>query len=571
MALVEPPAPIFGVVAVDDENRIAVWSRSAEGLFDYTAAEMSGRDVAVLFDGWPPANGEAVARRKRGTTFNAAIEIDKGENGYSLITVRDASRARLLAEAEALAEIGSFERDLVGGEDRWSEQLFRIFGLPPRQKPPPISEVTSLIVDEDRARFGADLESAIRDHNPLRLTYRIRRPDGELRTLRVHGSVLTDVEGRAVRIIGNVLDVTAGADAIRNREEMERQLDETRRIATLGRVAATMAHEFNNVMMGIGTFVEVLKRRKTADAVERATLGIESSIKRGRTITDEILRYTRASKPVFAHIDVAEWLADFLPEAQSITGGMAAIESERGLSIRGDASQLNQVLINLLLNARDASPPRTPITIEAKRAPANFVEIVVADRGSGIAPENLGRIFDPLFTTKPRGTGLGLAVVHQVIAAHGGSVRARSEAGIGTEFHLLLPSVEPRATTPAKARASLLLVEDDAGVAAGLSAILGSEGIEVRVVMHGRDVVHAIESAVPDVIVLDLQLPDIDGARVYDQVAERWPGLPVIFISGSLHQTDVGRYLQQPHAAFLYKPFDIDQLLNALARVLPKK
>jgi len=332
-----------------------------------------------------------------------------------------------------------------------------------------------------------------------------------------------------------------------------------------------MAHEFNNVMMGIGTFVEVLKRRKTTDAVERATLGIESSIRRGRTITDEILRYTRASKPVLAHIDVAEWLADFLPEAQSITGGTAAVEAERGLSIRGDVSQLNQVLINLLLNARDASPPRIPITIEAKRAPSNFVEIVVADRGSGVPPEILDRIFDPLFTTKPRGTGLGLAVVHQVIAAHGGSVRARSEAGIGSEFHLLLPSVEPRPAAPAKRRASLLLVEDDAGVAAGLSAILGSEGIDVRVVMRGRDAMREIESAVPDVIVLDLQLPDIEGARIYDQVAERWPGLPVIFISGSLHPTDVARHLQQPHAAFLYKPFDIDQLLNALTRVLPGK
>jgi two-component system cell cycle sensor histidine kinase/response regulator CckA len=570
MALVDSPAPVFGVVAVDDENRILVWSRSAEGLFGYTAPEMAGRDAGILFDGLPPTRGEAVARRKRGTTFSAAIEIDEGENGSSLITVRDASRARLLEEAEALAEIGSFDRDLVGGDDRWSEQMFRIFGLPPRPKPPPIDEVSSLIVEEDRDRLAEDLDSAIREHNPLHLTYRIRRPDGELRALRVHASVLADVEGHPQRIIGNVLDVTAEVNALRNREELERQLDETRRIATLGRVAATMAHEFNNVMMGIGTFVEVLKRRKTADAVERATLGIESSIKRGRTITDEILRYTRASKPVLAHLDVGEWLADFLPEAQSITGGIAVIESERGLSIRGDVSQLNQVLINLLLNARDASPPRTQITIEAKRA-GNFVEIVVADRGSGIPPETLDRIFDPLFTTKPRGTGLGLTVVHQVIAAHGGSVRARSETGVGTKFHLLLPSVEPRATAPAKRRASLLLVEDDAGVAAGLSAILGSEGIDVRVVMQGRDVVREIESAVPDVIVLDLQLPDVEGGRVYDEVAERWPGLPVIFISGSLHPTDVARHLQQPHAAFLYKPFDIDQLLNALKRVLDRK
>jgi CheY-like chemotaxis protein/PAS domain-containing protein len=527
MALVEPPAPIHGVIAVDADNCIVVWSRSAEALFDYAAAEMTGRDVAFLFDKWTPSGGEAIARRKRGTTFNASIQIDRGAEGHSLITVRDASRERVFAEAETLAEVGSFERDLVGGDDRWSAQLFRIFGLPPRQKPPPIDEVTALVVEEDRGRLTEDLESAIRDHNPLHLTYRIRRPDGELRALRVHGSVLTDAEGHAMRIIGNVLDVTDGVNAVRNREELERQLDESRRVATLGRVAATMAHEFNNVMMGIGTFVEVLKRGKTADAVERATLSIESSIKRGRAITDEILRHARASKPALAHIDVAEWLAGFLPEAKSITGGTVAIESESGLSILGDVSHLNQVLINLLLNARDASPPRTAIAIEAKRA-GSFVEIVVAGR-------------------------------------------ARSEEGLGTEFHLLLPAVEPRTAEPAKARASLLLVEDDAGVAAGLSAILGSEGIDVRVVTRGQNVIREIESAMPDVIVIDLQLPDIEGARVYDQVAERWPGLPVIFMSGSEHSTGVGRHLQQPHAAFLSKPFDIDQLLNALKRVLPGK
>src|SRR5438309_2539995 len=202
MALVEPPAPDYGVVAVDAENRIVVWSRSAEGLFGYTTAEMTGRDVAVLFEAWTPLGVEAIAQRKGGTTFHAAIEIDRGESGVSLITVRDASRARVFAEAEALAEIGSFERDLVGGDDRWSEELFRIFGLPPRQKPPPISEVKSFVIEEDRDRLTADLDLAIPEHNPLHPTYRIRRPDGQLRALRVHGSVLADGEGRAVRIIG---------------------------------------------------------------------------------------------------------------------------------------------------------------------------------------------------------------------------------------------------------------------------------------------------------------------------------------------------------------------------------
>src|SRR5207248_9143410 len=153
------------------------------------------------------------------------------------------------------------------------------------------------------------------------------------------------------------------------------------------------------------------------------------------------------------------------------------VHAQQAICVPGDASQLNQVLVNLLLNAKDASPPGAPITIEATQTSPDFADIVITDRGSGIAPDVLPRIFDPLFTTKPRGTGLGLAVVQQVIEAHGGTVNVQSEAGVGTEFHLQLPICE--ATEPAHSAAggSLLLVEDDAAVAAGLDALLTSEGV----------------------------------------------------------------------------------------------
>jgi PAS domain S-box-containing protein len=444
MTPVEPHTPVVGVAVTDAEDHIRVWSRSAEELFGYAFTEVLGREPAMLFDQWPPASGRLLARRKNGTTFEAQIEIDAGDERLSIITVH-------------------------------------------------------VVSEEEVSESG-------------------------------------------------------------------------KRVAVLGRVAATMAHEFNNVMMGIGTFVEVLKRRKGQESVDRAVHGIEGSIKRARTITDEILRYTRASKPVKAAIDVAAWLADFTAEAQAITGGATAIRAEPGLAIRGDVSQLNQVLVNLLINSRDAAAHKSPIGIEASReSSGSFVEIVVADRGSGIPPEVLEHIFDPLFTTKPSGTGLGLAVVHQVVTAHGGSIRVQSEVGVGTEFHLLLPAAVPPPEPPPRIGGSLLLVEDDAGVAAGLSAILGSEGLNVRVATKGSDAIREIEQARPDVMVLDLELPDIAGSTVYDIVAERWPGLPVIFISGAIDPSVIAGHLQQPHAAFLHKPFEIDQLLGAVKRVLQSR
>jgi PAS domain S-box-containing protein len=572
----EPVPPAVAALVIDADQRIRLWSRSAEVLFGYSAAEVVQRDAAMLFDRWPPLGDVLTARRKSGAIFAAAVDADAGESDLTVVRVRDLSHEWMQANAEELADIGLFERDLITGDRHWSDRLYRMFGIPSGQMAPTMEELTDIVIEEDRERFTADLHEAIRTGELLRNKYRIRRADGEVRTLRVRAGIVSDAAGRASRIVGSVLDVTAGENAARDREDLERQLEETRRIASLGRVAATMAHEFNNVMMGIGTFIEVLKRRQGSGAVEPAIRGIENSIRRGRAITDEILRYARASQPVKSTIDVAAWLGDFTAEALSITAGTAVVQSEAGLHIRGDISQLNQVLINLLLNARDAAPPRTPITIAATRAsnagaPAKFVEIVVSDRGSGIPPHLIDRIFDPLFTTKPRGTGLGLAIVHQVIAAHGGSVRVVSEPGAGTEFHLLFPMAESRAAQTSAMRGSLLLVEDDAGVAAGIAAVLGSEGLRVRVATRGEDAMREIESERPDLIIVDLQLRDMPGAMLYDAVAERWPGMPVIFISGSTDVLAIATHLQQAHALFLNKPFDIEQLLTAVGRLLGTK
>jgi signal transduction histidine kinase len=563
MTIVESLPLIDGVVLVGANDSILFWSRSAEALFGYESDEILGHNVRALFHDWPLSAPIVTAYRKDESSFLAEVTCEAGGD-TSVITVRDIWGDEALDTIEELEHVGTFERDLIDSASRWSDEVFEIYGLPRRSRVPTFDEVRRFVVEEDRARFVGAVEESIRTHEPLRVQYRIRRGGGETRTLVATGKLVTDDAGRAIRLYGSVRDVTAELA----RDDLPRQLEEMRRVATLGRVAATMAHEFNNVMMGIITFVEVLKRHREPPAIDRAIRSIESGIKRGRTITDEILRYARASKPTLSTIDVTSWLSDFAAEAQAITGGAAAIETQEGLWIRGDVSQLNQVLVNLLLNARDASAPNSPIEIRVLRESEQFAEIVVADHGSGIRSDLLERIFDPLFTTKQRGTGLGLAVVRQVMDAHGGTVRVKSEVGAGTEFRLRLPMAKVREDRPAAGR-SLLLVEDDAGVAAGLEVLLTSEHLKVRIASTGSEAIREIDRSRPDVIVLDLQLPDIAGASVYDEVAERWPGLPVIFISGSFDPHEVARHLQQPHAAFLYKPFELDQLLHAIARVAP--
>jgi PAS domain S-box-containing protein len=471
-------------------------------------------------------------------------------------------------EAERFAHIGSFDRNLQAGTSRWSDELYRLFGYEPQSFDPTVDFIIDAVVPEEREPFREQVLSNLRERKPIDMKYTIARPDGERRVLRVRATTIVDGGGRAHRMVGKVLDVTDEEASARERRELEKQLAQASRMSSLGRLAAVMAHEFNNVLMGIETFVKLLERRNDAATRETAISRIQQSLRRGRTVTDEILRFTRAPQPLRTTIDVRAWLRDFLPEALALTDGMTTLDVRgEGLVIRGDVSQLNQVLANLVLNARDASPRGSTIEITASRIAGDRLDLAVTDRGAGIPEDIRERIFEPLFTTKRSGTGLGLAVVHQVIAAHDGEVRVESEMGNGARFHLLLPLLdEPAAPRRALPR-HVLIVEDDPAVATGLCALLESEEINVDLAASALEAMQVLERKTPAAIIVDIGLPDMMGTELYDRIEQRWPQLPVIFITGRIEREQVEGHLMHPHAAFLSKPFGGEQLMDALARV----
>ena len=249
-----------------------------------------------------------------------------------------------------------------------------------------------------------------------------------------------------------------------------------------------------------------------------------------------------------------------------------------------DPTQLAQGLVNLALNARDAMEiSGGTLSIEARPAQeseianaGDFVHILITDTGAGIAADDLPYIFEPLFTTKQRGTGLGLSVVFQVVTAHRGHVSVDSEPGKGTTFHLFIPSVaaslhevDPApAEKTAGTRQSLrvLVVDDEEAVAGGLRWTLESEEHEVHVVGKGVDVLPPIAAFHPDVMVLDLSLPDEDGRLVYERVMATAP-LPVVFSSGHASEADIDKLIEPSRATFLMKPYAVEELLSAIYRV----
>ncbi len=387
-------------------------------------------------------------------------------------------------------------------------------------------------------------------------------------------------------------DMTARHEAEEQQRRTERQLEQMQRVSSLGRVAATIAHEFNNVLMGIQPFAEVIRRNTTADEkVQKAATQIMSSVSRGKRVTQEILRFSQPSEPALQLVVLADWLQQLAPELRAMIGQRINIDIEkppRPVVARCDPMQLQQVLTNLVLNARDAMPNGGTITLITAdsgdqrqfsfgRIPGGKVLLAVRDTGSGMLPEVRQSIFEPLFTTKRSGTGLGLAVAQQIIERHGGSIHVDTAPDEGTTFFLLLPVAEQAAVQQGQKRATstpvrrVLLVEDEPAVAAGITALLEGEGIEVRAVERGAEAPDAAESFRPDAVILDLSLPDISGLDVYVSLKTIAPDLPIIFSSGHADQAALEQQIDSSTVAFLRKPYELEALLEALQKVVEEQ
>ena len=360
---------------------------------------------------------------------------------------------------------------------------------------------------------------------------------------------------------------------------LTRQLDLAKRVGTLGRVAATIAHEFNNVLMGIEPFAEIIRRRiKDDEKAMKAANQISSSVRRGRRVTDEILRFTRPVELALQDVDLKAWLLQLEPELRALAGPNARVllTLPAGPAFTAcDPAQLQQVVANLVLNARDAIPGEGTISITLRLPKgSNAAELSVRDSGAGIPPEEVFNVFEPLFTTKRGGTGLGLAVARQIVTQHGGSIEAFNPDGGGAEFRITIPfgTAAPSTFIPIDAPMPshvhrLLLVEDEAAVSEGLSMLLDAEGFSVQCVGLGAAVADAVAASMPDCVILDLTLPDMDGMDVFRIVRKLWPGLPVVFSTGHGGESELAEALESGHAGLLQKPYEIDALIAAVHQV----
>lgn len=366
---------------------------------------------------------------------------------------------------------------------------------------------------------------------------------------------------------------------VTERDELQRQLDQAMRVSSLGTLAANMAHEFNNVLMGILPFIEMIRRAANLEPrIEQWCKTIIQSVNRGKRVTQEVLRFTRPQPLNRCSLDVTPWLEEFTPALRATAGKAIALNvvtDTPDLRISVDREQFEQLLVNLVSNSRDAMPGGGVVGI-SMTGQAGVAHISVRDDGLGMSAETVRRAFEPFFTTKGiGGTGLGIPIAEQIVKAHGGTIELQSAPGHGTVFDIRLPlmteaafgSNAPSDAGPDTFKGRVLIVEDDATVAAGLKALLEHEGAEVAVVSTGQAALAALHETSADAIVLDVGLPDIDGVALYRLIASVHPDLPVVFSTGHGDESKIRDILLRPNVRFLLKPYPAEALLQALSEI----
>ncbi|HEX8255268.1 MAG TPA: PAS domain S-box protein [Thermoanaerobaculia bacterium] len=298
-------------------------------------------------------------------------------------------------------------------------------------------DALALVHPDDQERLQQRLRDRASDPSLRRFEMRVRAADGSYRTIEAWGAGRRDRNGTIVERFGFASDITAQ----RALETTIERLEQTTRLAALDRIAATMAHEFRNVLSAAATARDILLR--DSQNVQNAVRILANCVRRGQSITDDVLRFTRPADVDRRRVDATALLRDVAEETDALLHGITlnVAEPPASLTIEGDAALLQQALLNIVLNARDATPRGGRIDLGAAVSDddPHRLHIWIRDEGAGIAAEVMPRIFEPMFTTKSKGTGLGLPVTRQIVATHGGSIYAESEPGHGATFHILLP------------------------------------------------------------------------------------------------------------------------------------
>ncbi len=469
----------------------------------------------------------------------------------------------------------------------------KLFGYNSKEELLSVEDVREYYVDlNEREKFVTKLEASGIIRN---FEIKMRRRDGEVLTVLDSANVVRDKNGKVAAYRGILRDITA-------EKKLEEQLIQSQKLESLGQLTSGIAHDFNNVLGGIIGFSELaLGKIEESHPVHNYLMRIYGLADRAAKITKQLLAFARRQILQPKNLDVNELITDFMDLLPRVLGEhvqISFVPDAELKTVRADPSQIEQVLINLAVNAGDAMPNGGKLIIETRNThldefycrvhtnvqPGEYVMIAVSDTGTGIDESVKQRIFEPFFTTKEvgKGTGLGLSVVHGIIRQHGGSINVYSEAGKGTTFKMYFPAVGHlaeslghRPTTGAnlnRGDETVLVVEDNEELREFIKTLLEESGYSVLTAAEGVEGVGVFEqhSQKISLVITDIMMPKMSGRELRKVIDSRHPGTKFLFISGYTENAVHHGFILDPDVDFLQKPFTVNEFSEKVRNILDR-
>ncbi|HMK48572.1 MAG TPA: ATP-binding protein, partial [Thermodesulfovibrionales bacterium] len=507
------------------------------------------------------------------------------------------SRASL-ANAQRIARLGNWEWDISRDAFIWSDETYRIFGIDHRDQSLTYEIFLNHVHPEDREFVNKSINEALYENKPYNVEHRISLPDGSERVVNEHAEVTFDQDYGPVRMLGTVQDITEHKLAEQHKERLQAQLLQSQKMEAVGQLTGGIAHDFNNILTAIMTYGQFLLMKLPEDApLKNYVNQILAASEKAATLTHSLLAFSRKQvtnpRPVNLS-DIIKEMGNLFFRAIGEDIEFKPILSDEDLTIMADPKQIDQILLNLLTNSRDAMPDGGVLLLETNRvqiddafirshgygSPGEYALLSVTDTGTGIDTEVKGRIFEPFFTTKDvgKGTGLGLAMVYGIIKQHNGYINVYSEQGQGTTFHIYFPLIaapptgippEP-AVSLEKGTETILLAEDNTEVRVSTKTLLENHGYSVIEASNGEDAIrlYTDHRDTIDLALLDVIMPKGNGREVYDKLRQLNPRVKVLFISGYTANIPDKIMALDKGLDIISKPFSKIQILTKIREVL---
>ena len=508
---------------------------------------------------------------------------------------------RLLLATQA-GGVGIWEYDNVNSNLIWDDQMFKLYGITPETFSGNYEAWRTGVHPEDLPRTENDLQMALHCEKEFNTEFRIIWPDQTIHHLRAVAEVQTDDKGEPTRVIGVNYDITKSIQALEEKSRLESQLQQAQKMESVGRLAGGVAHDFNNMLSVILGHVYLAQELiEDTNPLHNSLVEICKAAQRSAELTKQLLAFARKQTIAPKVLDLNETVTGMLKMLQRLIGENIHLlwQPDQSLwQVKMDTSQVDQILANLCVNARDSVSDIGKITIEtgnkvidedycAQHAGfivGEFVRITVSDNGCGMSKETVAQIFEPFFTTKGVGvgTGLGLATVYGIVKQNNGFINVYSELGLGTTFTIYLPrhidSAEKLVKETAiksvkRGQETILLVEDEPAILSITATILERQGYTVLAAITPSEAIKLAQEHATEIHMLmtDVVMPEMNGRDLSKKLLTLYPHLKCLYMSGYTANVIAHHGVLDEGVHFINKPFSFPDLAAKIRDVLDYK